>query len=62
MHIALYDGDSYDINSVDLFSERKVLREIASADNVSNTSLYNNVNSSSYGGDRTAKLWEPENY
>jgi hypothetical protein len=49
MHIALYDGDSYDVNSVGLFCEHacEVLREKVPEDTVSNSSVQNNANSSS---------------
>jgi hypothetical protein len=60
----LYDGDSYDANSVDLFCEhtRKVLGENVPENTVSNSSVHNNGNSSRYDADRTAKLLKTENY
>jgi hypothetical protein len=39
LHIVLYDGDSYDVNSVDLFCKhtRKILGENVPEDTVSNS-------------------------
>lgn len=41
LHIVLYDGDSYDVNSVDLLCEhtRKMLGENVPEDTVSNNSV-----------------------
>jgi hypothetical protein len=58
LHIVLYDGDSYDVNSVDQFCEQtcKALGENVPEDTVSNSSVQNNGNSSSYDAGRTTKL------